>query len=427
MNNVINFDASANNNVLDQLVVDHDQRQGDLMLRAVYEFCGRFIAYPSKHAHVAHVLWIVHCHLMDSWDTTPRLAFLSAEKESGKTRALEITELVVPRPIQTMNVTPAYLFRKISSDDGLPTILFDEVDTIFTKAGENEELRGLLNAGYRRGAIAGRCVMRGKTVELEELPAYAPVALAGIGWLPDTVLSRSIIIRMRRRASGEQVESFRRRIHSIEGQRVRDRIEAWAAGQPGEIEWPKLPPGIEDRNADMWEPLIAVADLAGGDWPERARAAAVTLVTALQDAEPSLGVRLLMDMRTVFEAGGMPAHMRSPAILTELQGIEESPWRDLKGKPLEERGLARLLRQYGIKSKVVRIGEATQRGYAKVDLMDAWERYLPSISPGSVTSETYVTGRPVTDRVGAKDPSNSNPRYRCYACYAVSGQRSRVP
>jgi hypothetical protein len=146
------------------------------------------------------------CTPNGKWDSTPRLAFLSAEPGSGKTRALEITELLVPNPVQTVNVSPAYIFRKIGAESGAATILYDEIDTVFgPKAKENEEIRGLLNAGHRRGAVAGRCVVYGNTVKTEELPAYAAVAVAGIGWLPDTLLTRSIIIRMRRRHAGEQV------------------------------------------------------------------------------------------------------------------------------------------------------------------------------------------------------------------------------
>jgi hypothetical protein len=196
------------------------------MMTALHAFLGRFVAYPSEHAHDAHALWIVHTHLMDKWESTPRLAFLSAEPASGKTRGLEVTELLVPNPVSAVNVSPAYLFRKVGSDDGV-TILFDEIDTVFgPKDKENEEIRGLLNAGHRRGAVAGRCIMNGKTVMTEEISAYAPVALAGLGWLPDTIMSRAIIIRMRRRHQGERVEPFRRRIHVVDGEKVRQMIEA---------------------------------------------------------------------------------------------------------------------------------------------------------------------------------------------------------
>ena len=126
-------------------------------------FLGRFVAYPNEHADVAHTLWIAHAHPMDAWESTPRIAFLSPEPGCGKTRALEVTELLVPRPVEAVNTTPAYLFRKVSDPAGLPTILYDEIDTLFgPKAKDNEEIRGMLNAGHRRGAMAGRCVIRGE-------------------------------------------------------------------------------------------------------------------------------------------------------------------------------------------------------------------------------------------------------------------------
>src|SRR5215471_13019839 len=215
---------------------------------------------------------------MEAWESTPRIAFLSAEPASGKTRALEISELLVPNPVEAVNVSPAYLFRKVGGKDGPPTILFDEIDTVFgPKAKENEEIRGLLNAGHRRGAVAGRCVVRGKTVETEEISAYCAVALAGLGWLPDTILSRSIVVRMRRRAQHERVTPFRRRVYADEGHRLRDLLAAWAASAVEDMASarPEMPAGVEDRNADVWEAPLAIADAAGGDWPERGRRAAV--------------------------------------------------------------------------------------------------------------------------------------------------------
>src|SRR5690349_3706547 len=198
--------ASLSNDDLDKLALESDARAGEGVLAQLYEFLGRFVSYPSEHAQVAHALWCVHAHLMDKWESTPRLAFLSAEPASGKTRALEITELLVPNPVVAVNVSPAYLFRKVGGGAGV-TLLYDEIDTVFgPKARENEELRGLLNAGHRKGAVAGRCVVRGKNIETEEIPAYAAVAMAGLGWLPDTILSRSVIIRMRRRHAGERVD-----------------------------------------------------------------------------------------------------------------------------------------------------------------------------------------------------------------------------
>src|SRR5688572_7328753 len=216
---------------------------------------------------------------MQVWDSTPRIAFLSAEPGSGKSRALEVTALLVPRPVEAINATPAYLFRKVADPEGMPTILFDEIDTIFgPKAKDNEEIRGVLNAGHRRGAVAGRCVVRGKTVETEELPAYCAVAVAGIGNLPDTILTRSVVVRMRRRAPNERVQQFRRRLEEVAGYQLRERLAGWAALVGPRVTFPAMPVGIEDRNADVWEALLAVANAAGGVWPSTAHVAAVSLV-----------------------------------------------------------------------------------------------------------------------------------------------------
>ena len=390
---------------LDAQILAHDAQSGERLALAVHALLGRFVAYPSEHAHIAHVLWIIHTHLMDSWDSTPRLAFLSAEPASGKTRALEVTELLVPYPIQTVNVSPAYLFRKVGSDDGA-TILFDEIDTIFgPKAKENEDIRGLLNAGHRRGATTGRCVTRGKVVLTEELPAYAAVALAGIGWLPDTLLSRSIIIRMRRRHAGERIQAFRRRIHETEGWNIRDQIAVWAKSVADQVAWPDLPPEITDRNADVWEPLVAIADLIGGLWPRRAREAGVALVAESGEVEPSLGIRLLSDLQAVF---GAENAISSRALLEALHAIEDAPWADLRGKPLNERGLAYRLRQFGVKPKTIRVGATTPKGYERADFVDVWARYLNASPAGSATSATSATdGITMSfDRSGAKPNEN---------------------
>src|SRR5882672_4356932 len=163
-------------------VVPIGQVDGAELLNKVEGFLSRFISYPSESARIAHVLWIVHAHLMDLWVNTPRIAFLSPEPGSGKTRALEITELLVPRPVAQIGCSVSYLFRKVSDPNGLPTILFDEIDTIFgPKAKENEDLRALLNAGHRRGQKIGRCVARGREIDLVEFDSFSAVAVAGLG------------------------------------------------------------------------------------------------------------------------------------------------------------------------------------------------------------------------------------------------------
>ena len=115
-----------------------DKVNAQELFQKVEKFLGRFVCYPSEHARIAHVLWVAHAHCMDAWESTARLAALSPEPASGKTRLLEVTALLVPNPIEAVNMSVAYLFRKVGGEDGLPTILFDEIDTVFgPKAKEN--------------------------------------------------------------------------------------------------------------------------------------------------------------------------------------------------------------------------------------------------------------------------------------------------
>jgi hypothetical protein len=248
---------------LDVLALEQDASQGQKVLDRVYEFLGRFISYPSDDARIAHTAWIIHAHLMDRWDSTPRLAFLSAEPASGKSRALEVTELLVPRPIQTVNVSPNYLFRKVADKDGLPTVLFDEIDTIFgPKAKENEEIRGWLNAGHRRGATAGRCVVRGKIVETEELPAYSAVAVAGAGCR----------IRSSRAPSSFEcvaVTLMKRSSHSVTGIILKRRYRSRWQSRPGRSRFPKsnhglnCPPRSRTVTPTSGKPLLRSATWLG--------------------------------------------------------------------------------------------------------------------------------------------------------------------
>ena len=375
---------------------------GDRLLDAVERYLSRFVAYPSEHARIAHVLWIAHAHRMDAWESTPRIAFLSPEPNSGKTRALEVTEPLVPRPIHAVNTTPAYLFRKVSDEAGTPTILYDEIDTLFgPRAKDNEDIRGMLNAGHRKGAMAGRCVVRGKVVETEELPAYCAVALAGLDDLPDTLMSRSVIVRMRRRAPDEIVEPFRPRLNAPEGEALRDQLARWAMTIPADI-WPDMPDGIEDRNADIWEALLAVADAAGGDWPERARVTAVTLVTDSKAGVPSMGVRLLADIRTIF---GDEDYLFTEDLIAGLVAVDEAPWADLRGRPIDARGLARRLAKYEVKPGSVRVGDRTGKGYARHDLADPWSRYVTSVTvPLTNSSRGYMSELVGNDANGLDTP-----------------------
>lgn len=364
------------------------------LLNRVHAYARRFICYPSETASIAHVLWMAHTHLMNAWFTTPRLAVLSPEQGSGKSRVLEITALLVPNPAHSVNSSAAYILRKVADQNNRPTILYDEIDTIFgPNARGNEDLRGMFNAGYRQGVTVGRCFTEKGKVLTQDFPIYAAVALSGLGNLPDTIMGRSVIIRMRKRGPGEEVEHFRPRLHEPSAGVLRDELAAWAAGVIvlAEGSEPSLPDGIANRDADVWEPLVAVADLAGGDWPALARQAATEAVqSAKANSKPSLGVRLLADIRACF---GSKDRISTADLLDKLLADEEAPWGDLGRKKLDARILAKMLGEYDIRSSNMRIsGGSPVKGYARESFHDAWKCYLPPLETDA-TSATDATNQ----------------------------------
>jgi hypothetical protein len=325
----------------------------------------------------------VHTHLIECFDNTPRIAFLSPEPGSGKSRALEVTEPLVPRPVVTVNSTPAYVFRKISDETGLPTLLFDEVDAVFGQrpSDSSEDLRGLLNSGYRRGAVAGRAVVRGKEVVTEELPSFCAVAMAGLNPLPDTIMTRTVVIRMQRRKASETVLPYRRRVYRDIAKNLYSALASWAVTAVTEVtdSWPTLPEGIEDRDADVWEPLLSVAEAAGGSWVKRSREAATYLVNEAKSKPATLGIRLLSDIKKVMEG---VQRISTHELVDRLCEMETAPWASIKGERIDSRFLARTLSKYEIDTNnTIKIDGRPVKGYMRHHFHDAWERYVPEPVP----------------------------------------------
>ncbi|MBR1149346.1 DUF3631 domain-containing protein [Bradyrhizobium sp. JYMT SZCCT0428] len=374
---------------LDRFAADHDAATGDRVLRQVFGFLGRYVRYPTEHAQTAHALWIAHSHCMQHWHTTPRIAFMSEEKESGKTRALEVTEILTPGSLLSFNLSPAALVRKVA--EGGHTILFDEIDALFGNSKREEgnlDVRSILNSGYKRGAKAYRCITIGKRIEVEELDSFAPVALAGLKDLPDTLASRAIIIRMRRRAPDEVVEQFRTRMVQPIATGIFDKIALWTSSLPDlSRETAQMPPGVTDRAAECWEPLLLIADAAGGNWPELARKAASYFVQGGKAEATSPGVELLEHIRDAF---GTDVRLWTETLLQRLHDRPESPWRIIFGRPLDDRGLAKRLKGYGIKSCDVKIEGTNKKGYQAETFADAWNRYLPDLSATGATTATEL-------------------------------------
>ncbi|UUO03629.1 DUF3631 domain-containing protein [Mycolicibacterium novocastrense] len=352
-----------------------DHIDGTELLDDLHDMLTRYVVFPDEHASAAVALYIAATHAQPAWEHATRLVIKSPLKRCGKSRLQEIIAETCHRPLRTANCSTAALVRSIGSDDP-PTILLDEADTVFggRKAAKDsvaEDLRGFINAGHSRGAPYLRWDMNSR--QLETCPTFAMAVLGGIGDMPDTIEDRAVVVAMRRRASGETVDQFRRRsipaLHAL-----RDRLATWIREHLGELRTAEPAMPVQDRAADTWEPLVAVADLAGGAWPERARAACTAMTGGAADDPDSAGERLLADL---YELWGDEPAVSTADLLDRLHKLDESPWADWYGKPLTDRGLANLLRPYGVRSRNVKIGGAVPKGYRREDLADPWSRYVP--------------------------------------------------
>lgn len=339
-------------------------------LTAVEEIFADYVIFPSEEARDAVTLWVAHAHVFYAFESTPRLSVSSREPGSGKSRVLEIIEHLVPNPLNAVNITPGVMWHAI--EHASPTLLFDEVDTVFGKngsSGSHRILRGIINAGHRKGAVVPRLV--GSNSDIKNFKVFSPIAMAGLGQLPETIQTRSIEIIMRKRRGEEKVRPFRLKFAQDALKRARTMLEEWSMDAAEELEFaaPECP--VQDRAADVWEPLLSIAEMAGEDWAERARKACKELTDQRKPtAHVSPGVRLLTELRPMFTRD-KPVRFTSE-ILESLESAEE-PMR------LTPRGLASILREYGVSPTTVRNGDDVQKGYKADDLETAWDRYLPKL------------------------------------------------
>jgi len=354
---------------------------GGEVLNQVAGVFRQYVVLPDGAAD-ALALWVAHAHVFEAFELTPRLNFFSPEKGCGKTTLLDVLATVTPRAQRMENISTAATFRLVEKYK--PILLLDEVDTYLSN---NEELRGLLNAGHRRGAQVLRC--EGDNHDLATYGVFAPAVLAGIGSLPGTLEDRSVVVRLARAKQGEVEKQFDSRrlnderiIHAKLARWCQDQAEALAVSDP------KMPASAFNRVADNWRPLFAVAEEAGGDWPARATKAYEALTA--ENGEQGINELLLSDIKKVLESDSELGRITSATLVAALAQIEERPWAEYgrSQKPITARQVARMLKSFKISSRQIRVGESTCKGYHVADFDDAFARYLPPSPPPKRNSET---------------------------------------
>jgi hypothetical protein len=362
---------------------------GEALANSLVSYFERYLKLTRVQV-VAAVLWTLHTHAFAATDCTPYLFVTSAQKQSGKTRLQEALGLIVRDPMRTSGISPAALYRSVEARE--PTLLLEECDAIFG-GKSSESLRGLLDSGNRRGGSYTVNVPKGNSDwGAKQFSTFSPKCLGGIdsGRFPDTLLDRSVVLRLVRKKPEDKVEPFRHREVEELAAPVREDAEVWAEQNIDELATarPKPVDGLSDRANDAWEPLLAIAEQIGGDWPEEARQVALRLHQAEQAKEATLQVLLLAAIRTVTKDAG--DRWLTKDLLWRLNhhaSTEDAPWREQKdGMTAHE--LARLLRPFDIEPGPIRVNktkDGTGKGYKRERFLDAWERYLPPEDEGGLS------------------------------------------
>jgi putative DNA primase/helicase len=334
----------------------------------------------SEHQALTTALWVLHAHAIEAAEHTPRLQFKSPTVRCGKSTTLRTIKPMLPKPISTENITTAALFRVIEQYQ--PTLLIDEADSFLKREDgkDNEELRGIMNAGHARGGMVIRTV--GDNHEPKGFAVFAPIAFA---WLvrngrhvSETLADRSITIELRRRKPDEKITRLRSN-HCSHLQALGRKAARWVSDHMMELRTadPLMPEELGDRAQDNWRLLVAIADAISSDLGQEARKAAIKIESERVNAEDDASIMVLGDVEAIFRLKHNSSELRSQEILDELCKLEDRPWKEWRrGQRLTQNGLARLLKPFGLHPKKMRFGTATARGYEFGPVKEAADRYV---------------------------------------------------
>ncbi len=345
---------------------------GAALLEEIAGTIRRFIVCEPETVTAA-TLWVVFTWLIDRVQVAPLAVITAPEKRCGKSQLLDLIGRLSRRPLVASNISPAAIFRVIEAHG--PTLLIDEADAFLR---DNEEARGILNSGHtRQSAYVIRVV--GEDHTPTQFSTWGAKAISGIGVLADTLMDRAIVLELRRKLPHENIARLRH-AGPADFQRLTSMLARYAedTGHIIEAARPLLPDSLNDRAQDNWEPLLAIADHAGGHWPKTARDAALKISGKDQDEEnASIGVMLLLDIQGIFESEPLRERISTEDLLQKLHEMEDRPWPEWhRGRPITAQQLAKRLKPFKIAPKKIRFGYTTGRGYELEQFQDAFDRYL---------------------------------------------------
>ncbi len=414
---------------------------GAVLLDEIFAQISRFVAADTPQKYAVSV-WALFAHAFDAFEISPRLLVTSPEKRCGKSTLLRVINKLVPKPLFAANASPSTMFRLADSEQ--PTLILDEVDG-YVK--DSEDHRNLVNAGH---AIENCHILRnvgeGANMTPSVFRIWCPMVLAGIGRLQDTIEDRSIILRMRRRKASEQVVKARRKeLKEIEY--LARKAARWASDNIDALTGlePFVPQELNDRAGDNWEPLLAIAHVVGGPWPDRIRAAAIVLsCDETADDDATVGVMLLSDAWQIFTDMGVDK-LRSKELVAALVELEDRPWPEWRrGNPITPTSISRLLKPYGIAPNQMRFDYgAPGKGYEKSRFQEPYERYVlgekthtEPLSPKS--KRNTETNGGMVPKTGVSEPKQKGEMFRlgkaeisqqspvCFGVSAENGESGSV-
>ena len=369
-----------NTQAAESIICEAAQAEAPRILAEVESFVGRYVIVPAP-ARLVIALWGIATHLAECFDSFPYLSLSSPVPRCGKTRVLEVLELICARPWRGTAPTEAALFRFIEASR--PTLLLDEGESLAARKKGNRDsaVLAILNAGYKKGQMVPRCV--GASHILQHFHVYGPKAFSCIGRLPGALGDRSIQVVMQRRRPGDKAARFRFGRAAQEAAPIREAVEETAKVFASVVvrTYSNLPDlgCLTDREEELFAPLFSLCAILSPARIQELENCAVALSEAKAgDAvDDALGLRLLADVRLLWPD-------RADAVLTErlldgLRALSESPW---AGEvELSPRKLARLLRGFDVRSRDVRTQEGRGKGYIRQELEGAFDRYLPADIP----------------------------------------------
>lgn len=344
--------------------------KGGELADQVKEILKKHVYLPSEHYYTAVTLWIFLTYLYDKVDILPMLLLTSPVYRCGKTTLLTTLEGLCNKASMASNISPAAVYRFIEKYQ--PTLLLDEADT---GLAENDELRGIINAGHtKRTAFVIRTGDKTTGFEPERFNTFCPKAVAMIGRPAKTWIDRSIRIKMERKTKDIHIERKPQDFFE-QMEPVRQKILKWSIS----TSLVNLPEDLfnlsNDRAVDNWRPLAAIAGSLDEEWLNKAMDA-MDFIEQTNGEDDDLKIELLQDIRDCFNERGDKIFSRD--LVNYLLGLEGKPWADLKqGKGITSNALAKMLKSFGIKPKTIRRGNERLKGYDARDFKKAFSRYIP--------------------------------------------------